>query len=299
MNRSSELEHFRTVRVKRDNLSKELRGWVSESVLDPIRDELAKDVWSDSQKVKQAHREYILNTLSNWLEKMGVEEEAEQVTIIGSITTYQYAKDSDIDVNVVIDIPEKELNELLPMLPNGTLLPGTNHPVNYYLAKDAGENVSKKDSAYDLLNNKWIKKPKLSDVEVPYSYILEIAKFFMAGIENRISEYERDKHELDLYKDYLKEADTKIDIDELENVIDLKEMEIKADLDSLYVALKMVKGFRKEAFEDEYEPSFLITIETKKPDFRIENLVYKMVERFGYLDKLQKYKKIRKEQKGE
>jgi len=276
--------------------SAEVAGWMGESVLDPIRDHLAKDVWiDDGNRLMPKHKKYILDTLNKWLKKMDIDVEPSQIAIIGSIAGYQYAKNSDIDVNVVIDISEEKMKELFPLLPNETPLPGTQHPVNYYLAQDAGENVKKKDAAYDMLADKWIRKPKMSDAKVPYSYVLEISKFFMAGIESRINEYERDKRELDLYEDYLKDADTKIDIDELTSMVEVKKTEIKADLDALLVALRMVKGFRKEAFEPDYEPNFLITMETKNPDFRMENLVYKMIERFGYLDKLMKYKKLHKE----
>lgn len=283
-------------RKPQEDFSEEIRGWMDESVLDPIRDHLAKDVWIDNgNKLMPKHKKYILDTLDKWLEKMEIDVKPSQIAIIGSIATYQYAKNSDIDVNVVIDIPDDKMEDLFPLLPNETPLPGTQHPVNYYLAQDAGENVKKKDAAYDVLEDKWIKKPQKSDAKVPYSYVLEIAKFFMAGIESRINEYERDKRELELYEDYLKDADTKIDTDELTSMIEVKKTELKADLDALLVALRMVKGFRKEAFEPDYEPNFLITIETKGPDFRMENLVYKMIERFGYIDKLMKYKKLHKE----
>lgn len=283
--------------VSNSDKVRELSDWgiLSESALDPIRKVLAKDVWNDD-KIKPKHRKYILDTLSKWLKKMGVDKEPSAVAIIGSITTYQYADNSDIDVNVVIDVSESELDELLSFLPNEIPLPGTKHPVNYYLAKDAGENVKGKLSVYDLLNNKWIKRAKASDITVPHSYVLEIAKFFMAGIDNRIAEYERDKQELVLYEDYLKDKEIEIDVDELEPMIETKKIELKADLDSLYVALKMVKAFRGKAYEEDYESDFLISIESTNRDFSINNLVYKTIERFGYLDKLIKYKRIREEE---
>jgi hypothetical protein len=271
---------------------------MSESVLDPIHKELAKDVWvEDGERIKPKHRKYILETLEKWLKRMGVDAEPKQISIIGSITTYQYTDSSDIDVNVVIDISDEKRKELIKLLPNEIPLPDTKHPVNYYLAADAGENVKKKDSVYDLLNDKWIKKPKEEDVKIPYSYVLEIAKFFMDGMDDRIAEYERDKKELELYKAYLEDKSIKIDVDEIEQIIEIKEIEIRADLDAIYVALKMAKAFRGEAFEDDYEPNFLITIESTNRDYSVNNLVYKTIERFGYLEKLSKYKKIREKVK--
>lgn len=266
---------------------------LSESVLDPVHNTLAKDVWNRNNKLKEKHRRYIIDTFNDWLDTMGVEEDPKDIVIIGSITTYQYSKYSDIDVNVAMDLSDKKRSELLKYLPNGTNLPDTNHPVNYYLSKDAMENVEIQKSAYDVLNDKWLKEPKKEDVSFPYGYILEIAKFFMDGVDERIAEYERDKKELDLYKEYQKDEEIQMSETEVQKVIEQKRLEIKADLDALYVALKMVKSFRGKAFEEDYEPHFLISIESANRDFSVNNLVYKALERFGYLDKLKKYKEER------
>src|SRR6056297_1464274 len=105
-------------------------GNVDESVLDPVHNTLAKDVWTRGNKLKSEHREYILKMLNDWLDKMDIEKDPIQVAIVGSITTYQYSKYSDIDVNVVIDLSSDERKELIKYLPNENPLPGTNHPVN-------------------------------------------------------------------------------------------------------------------------------------------------------------------------
>lgn len=265
-------------------------GNINESVLDPVHNTLAKDVWNRNKKLKEKHRRYIIDTFNDWLDTMGVEEDPKDIIIIGSITTYQYSKNSDIDVNVAMDISDEQRDELLKYLPNGSNLPDTNHPVNYYLSKDAMENVEKQKSAYDVLNDKWIKEPKEEDVSFPYGYILEIARFFMDGVDERIAEYERDKKELDLYKEYQKDEEILMSDVEIQKVIEQKKLEIKADLDALYVALKMVKSFRGKAFEEDYEPKFLINIESANRDFSVNNLVYKALERFGYLDKLKEFK---------
>lgn len=277
----------------------EYEQWVSddtdslkESVLDPVHNTLAKDIWARDLKLKDKHRDYILNTLREWLDKMEIEKEPTQVAIIGSITTYQYSKMSDIDVNVVVDIPDSKRKELIKFLPNETPLPDTQHPVNYYLAADAGENVRKKPTAYDVLNDKWFegKKPKKEQVEYPYGYVIEIARFFMDGIDERIAEFERDKIEYELYKDYRDNEDVQMSREEIQKAIEQKRLEILADLDAIHVAHKMAKAFRGKAFEDDYEADFLIDIHSANRDFSVNNLVYKALERFGYLEKFKKYK---------
>lgn len=291
------------IKLKQTELDKkhetEYEQWIGrdanplgESVLDPIHNTLAKDVWTRDLKLKDKHRDYILGTLREWLDKMDIEKEPTQVAIIGSITTYQYSKISDIDVNVVIDIPDSKRDDLIKFLPNESKLPGTQHPVNYYLAADAGENVRKKPSAYDVLKNDWFpgKRPKKEQVEYPYGYVVEIARFFMDGIDERIAEFERDKIEYELYKEYKDNKEIQMSPEELQKAIEQKRLEILADLDAIHVANKMVKAFRGKAFEEDYEPDFLIDIHTTNRDFSVNNLVYKALERFGYLDKLKKFK---------
>ena len=65
--------------------------------------------------------------------------------MIGSILTKRYRNDADLDINVLFDVPEekqeeerlrlskKYLSSSNPDNIQGKLIPGTKHPVNYYL----------------------------------------------------------------------------------------------------------------------------------------------------------------------
>lgn len=282
-----------------DDRERELKKWMGESVLDPVHKELDQSVWGKDKKIKKEHREYILNKLEKWLEKIGIDKKPDGVYIIGSITTYQYSTISDIDVNVVIDLTKKQIEELIEFLPNESILPGTSHPVNYYLTNDNGASVKRAKTSYDLLNDKWIKEPNKDKVEYPYNYIVEISKIFISGLDERIAEYERDKIEYELFNEYKKNKDLDISSDEIEKALEIKKLELEADLDAIYIGYKLIKSFRREAYEDDYESDFLIDIKFKDSDYSINNLVYKTIERFGYIDKLKTYKKIREEFKKE
>ncbi len=262
-----------------------------ESALDPVHQDLCKDVFN-GMTLKKELRKMIMDNFNQWLDD---DFEIKKMCVIGSITGYQYTEFSDIDVNVVLDATENEISKLAKILPNGNLW--QNHPVNYYLTIN-DKNIMAAEAIYDLLEDKWIKKPMKESIEVPVAYALEISKFFMDGIDLRISEYERDKKELDMLQDYLKENDIAVDKNDIQQKIVLKEEEIKADLDSIYIGHKMAKSFRKEAFEGE-EADFLIDIKASHPNKSINNVVYKLLEKFGYFDKLNKYEKIRKEMKDE
>lgn len=265
---------------------------LNENALDPIRKELCPELFiKNSEIVKSNVKNYIIDTIIKWMIAHDFSEKnIKSVYIIGSSVGYQYSETSDVDVSVEVDF---EIGGLWTQLPNGNTLPGTKHPINFYLTKDKSD-VEKSDAAYDLKTDKWLKKPNKEKLNVPMSYLLEIAKFFIAGIEERLGEYSRDKLELETYKKYTPN-EIEIKQEELDEIISKKENEVLSDLDALYVAYHVIKGFRKEGFKEESEFDISIDINIKKPNFSVNNLVYKTLERFGYLDKLQKVVKEREQ----
>jgi hypothetical protein len=279
-----------------DSILKELEldGWMNESVLDPIHDKLCQEIWTREDKLKPEVKKFFLDSFEKWQKQLKKEFEIKSMTLMGSIATYQFSETSDIDIQVETNLSKKEISEIWYTIPKDIILPGSKHPMSYYITPDYAA-VDKSDVAYDVFNDKWLKKPKKSNVEIPFPYIVEIAKFFMAGIEDRIAEYEHDKSELEMYKSYIEDKEMEFEKDKVQKIVELKESEIKADLDALFVARHVVKAFRKEAYEkaESELPVFFIKIEAQNPNLSINNLVYKLMDKFGYLEKLEKYKDIR------
>ena len=54
----------------------------------------------------------------------------------------------------------------------------------------------------------------------------------------------------------------------------------------------MLKGFRNQAFRDGHAADLIIDIKSKG-NSSINNTIYKMVEKMGYFEKLEKYEKER------
>ena len=264
---------------------------LGESILDAPKKILDSSIWSNN-KFKSSYKKIIIDKINDFFEKNAKDAKIKKIFILGSITTFQYNDTSDIDVQVLTDMSDKAIKDIHTSLPNGWSLGDTDHPVNYYVV-NSEDNSNKSSTLYDLQNDKWIKEPKKSDIRIPNAYVLEIAKFFMDGIDLRIAEYERDKIELDQLKKQLKDQDTEIDIDELTQYIEQKTNEIKGDLDAIYVGHMMFKAFRKEGFARTEAPPFLINIESTDPNYSINNLVYKQLEAHGYMTKLQKYESLR------
>lgn len=266
---------------------------ILENVLDPVTQTRCKDLFigPDYQVLQTKVKNQILDPVYKWLEKMGYpyEEHVRSIHIIGSSVGWQYTNTSDIDVSIETDIDPAKIKQIWKLLPNGQLL--KEHPVNYYLTSDL-KDVSESENAYDVLKDVWVKKQNKEDIEkrVPFSYIMEITKFFLSGVDDRIQEYEADKVELDYLNSVSK--DDGVDEQEKQKLIAQKEAELKADLDSIYIAHLMLKGFRNQAFRDGHAADLIIDIKSKG-NSSINNTIYKMVEKMGYFEKLEKYEKER------
>lgn len=268
---------------------------VQESVLDTPKKSLSKEIFDKNLKVKERFRKEALDIFNDWKERFIPKAQIKGVYLIGSTTSYQYNDTSDFDVNVYTDLPDNNIRTYGRMLPNGSLLTGTRHPINFYLANETNA-IDKSPALYDLVANSWIREPKKDSIKVPHNYVLEVARFFISGVENRITEYEIDSKELEFMKNDLKDKDSEIDKEELTKRIAQKEEEIKADLDAISIAHKLIRAFRQEAFKEDYEPSFLIDIKMSgNPNKSVNNLIYKEFERLGFFNKLEKYEKIRDE----
>lgn len=256
---------------------------LSENILDPINKELSKDIFI-KEIMRGKVKFYLIDTIIKWLKKMGYEKEIiKSIHLIGSSAGYQYNETSDIDVSVETDIPIETIKKIWRMLPNGNTLPETKHPVNYYLTSNLHD-VETSDAAYNILKDTWVKKQKIEENIIPPSYALEIARFFIAGINDRLDEYNRDKQELEIYKKYNPE-EQEIKQEEIDDLISKKENEIKADMDSIFIAHNIIKGFRKEAY-DNNETNIMLDLKVKNSNNTINNIVYKTLEKFGYLDKM-------------
>lgn len=266
---------------------------LNENILDPVTQTRCKDLFigPDYQVLQTKVKNQILDPIYKWLEKMGYpyEEHVRSIHIIGSSVGWQYTNTSDIDVSIETDIDPAKIKQIWKLLPNGQLL--KEHPVNYYLTSDL-KDVSESENAYDVLKDVWVKKQNKEDIEkrVPFSYIMEITKFFLSGVDDRIQEYEADKVELDYLNSVSK--DDGVDDQEKQKLIAQKETELKADLDSIYIAHLMLKGFRNQAFRDGHAADLIIDIKSKG-NSSINNTIYKMVEKMGYFEKLEKYEKER------
>lgn len=258
---------------------------LNESILDPINKERCPDVFVNDV-MKASVRNFILKLAKDFQDQSEADFNFRALYLVGSTTGFQYSLTSDIDVTCMIDLPKDQWKDVSAITPKGILLPGTQRPVNFFLIMKEDEyDFNHAENVYDIQNNKWLKKTDKSNVKIPYPYIKELATFFMNGCELALSKYRQDKQELE---EYISLDPKRQEISETERAeaIDRKLVDFRNDLDLLKMAHHIIWSFEREGYEN---MPFKVSIELEKnddPRYSVNNLVYKMIDRFGYLDRL-------------
>ena len=269
-----------------------------EAVIDIPRKTYAPGVFNNSDTSEPTLKPSVKKMIYNQIEEFEKEYPVLNISLIGSILTHRYRNDADLDINVLFDVPkEKQEEERLrlskkflsannPDNIQGKLIPGTQHPINYYIITDKqtyDEQNKKADAVYDIEGNKFIKRP--DDFEF--------------NIDDYIDQFNRKVQELDVIKGELKRDI--IDYRELEelkpnDILNLQD-KIKDKLDEIEDSVEQivkvgdgVDADRRAAFDRDMSPD-----EIQK--FGIKNrlpkaVIYKMLEKYHYLKFYKKCKKI-------
>ena len=187
---------------------------VVSNILDEIHEGLDPDVFDDAKakepKLKPAHRKWIIARVEQTLEKAGYKDHRKWLGLVltGSLTTYQYSDESDVDISLFVDsdrFPDWSRAEMIGVVVehiDGTKLPGTPHPMQGFVVPPE---VKREDlyapglrSGYDLYKDEWIVPPEKGrshDVKSEYNgyyiYALESADKMQ-----RLLEHEPEKAKL-------------------------------------------------------------------------------------------------------
>jgi hypothetical protein len=181
------------------------------NILDPIHAELDPLVWdnpaSDKPVLKPVHAHWIKTQVYKTLEDAGYTDVEKWLSLVftGSLTTYQYSANSDVDISLFVDtkvFPEWSRAEMIALMVqklDGRTLPGTPYPLQDFVV---GEGIKPSDlykpglrSGYNLDNGKWIVPPDRAhahDVKAQeggfYAWALQ-----MADKMERLLRYEPDQ----------------------------------------------------------------------------------------------------------
>ena len=78
-----------------------------------FNDQLNPRLWDASEHLRPEVRERLLEIADDFRETLGVSDlELKDITISGSNAAYTYTPNSDIDLHLVVDLPEADRNEV-------------------------------------------------------------------------------------------------------------------------------------------------------------------------------------------
>ena len=268
------------------------KDYIKESIIDIPRQRYAPGVFDDADtnnpKLKQSVRDIILNQIDKFQEKYPVKK----YSLIGSILTKRYRDDADLDMNILFDVPEKDREEARKELAsslrsiNGKLIPGTKHPINYFVITDPElkkKNDAMADGVYDIDENEFVRRPT-EDTFDPEKY--------EADFQKKVKEIDVVKGELarDLI-DYeeLKGLSTD-DVLNLQDKINSKLEEIEDSIEVLVDIGDDVVKQRQSAFNDDMTPEEIRQFGKKHK--LPKNIIYKYLEKYHYLKFYRKCKEI-------
>ena len=256
---------------------------IQEAVIDIPRRTYAKGVFDNADTDNPKLKQTVLDIIENQIKQFNDIRPVLKYSLVGSILTKNYRDDADLDINVLFDVPlpdrdviRKELAKSLRNI-NGTLVPGTKHPINYYIITDPNvkeTNDKMADAVFDIKNNTFIRKAK--------EFIFDV-KRYVADFEKRVREIDVVQGELkrDIidYKE-LKELNPD-DILNLQELINEKLDEIENGIKQLIDIGNTVLKDRADAFSTDMTPEEIKTFGRKNQ--LPKNVIYKMLEKYHYL----------------
>ena len=269
-----------------------------ESIIDIPRISYAPMVFDNANTKNPKIKPSVIKMIEAQLVEFEKEYPVLKYTLIGSILTKRYRDDADLDINVLFDVPEdKREDERLRLSKKflsvantdniqGKLIPGSKHPINYYIItdKETYEDQNKKaDAVFDIKRNIFIKRPE----------------DFTFDMDLYIKDFNKKVQEIDVVKGELKRDI--IDYDELKELkpddilnlqykINEKLEEIEDSISDIIKIGDDVALDRRAAFDSDMSPDEIrkYGIKNRLP----KNVVYKMLEKYHYLKFYKKCKDI-------
>ena len=268
-----------------------------ESIIDIPRKTYAPGVFDNADTENPKLKQKVLDMIDKQIKEFEKLAPVVSTSLIGSILTKRYRNDADLDINVLFDVPEDEQEErrvqysgLLKDI-NGKNVPGTEHPINYYVITDPkvlDNNNRKADGIFSIKDNNWIKKPD-EDTFEPEKYEAEFQK--------KVQELDIIKGELkrDIV-DYqeLKQL-TNNDVLNLQSLVNDKLEEIEDSIRRLKEIGDKLTNDRRDIFSREMTPDEIR--EFGKQNKLPKNVIYKMLEKYHYMKFYKYLKKILEDDK--
>jgi len=134
--------------------------------------ELNSKFWNNLE-FNQEIRKKLLKIANDFYESLDINIPIDTIKLTGSIANYNYHKDSDLDVHIIIDFNEYdgEKDILLNLLQSKTFIWNLKHDINIkgadvelYIQDKSEKHIS--TGLFSLTDNEWVKEPKYTDPDV-------------------------------------------------------------------------------------------------------------------------------------
>ncbi len=263
-----------------------------ESIIDIPRRTYAPGVFDDADTENPKLKSKVLDMINKQLDEFEKYHPIKKYSLIGSILTKRYRDDADLDINVLFDIPESERENALEALRknlknvNGKEVPGTKHPVNYFVIADPKlkeKNDSMADAIFDIKANKFIRRPEKETFD---------KNKYEKDFQKRVQEIDIVKGELvrDII-DYKELSGlTTNDVLDLQELIAGKLEEIEDAIETIIKIGDKTIEDRRDAFANDMSPDEIR--EFGKKHKLPKNVIYKMLEKYHYLKFYKKCKEV-------
>ena len=271
---------------------------MNESVIDIPRRTYAPNVFDDEDTDNPKIKATVKAQIDKQIKEFEKEYPVLEIGLIGSILTKRYRDDADLDINVLFDVPEdkqeeerlrlskKFLSAKNPDNIQGMLIPGSRHPINYYIITDKetyDDQNEKADAVFDIQKNKFVKRPE--------DFTFDI-NLYLKDFEKKVQEIDVIKGELKrdvIDYDDLTELEPR-DVKDIKDRIESKVQEIKKDLEDIIDIGDTVDAERRAAFDRDMTPDEIRSygIKNRLP----KAVIYKMLEKYHYITFFKRCKKI-------
>ena len=224
-----------------------------------LQDDLNRNIWDEDDKLKKDISDQLITIANDFFDNLELDTEIKDIVFCGSLTNYNWSKYSDIDLHLIIDFSDvdknKELMDLLCDLAKKVWNEQHNIKIKGFDVEIAIQDKSE--------FNEEIKLPKLGSA---YSVLKN----------NWIKKPNKEKFEIDESLIKKKSGYLMDRIKELENDFKNK-VTYKEISPRLKKTWDKIKDGRKAGLDREGELS-------------IENLVFKLLRRNGYIQRLMELK---------
>lgn len=241
-------------------------------VIDRPRKELDPQIWRPDNTMREPVKDHILDMVDR-VQPYG---EIQNITLIGSIATYNWDETSDIDVNVLLDpYSDEDLDsarKVARTIMATEMLPDTDHPMSLFVMTDPYD-MENSEGVYDIDTDEWTKGPGTTSLDID-KYLSQFESQ-VSSLDLTFAELDRDIIDYDIILNL-----SKGEGDDMDLKLQDKVREIDKDIAMLAGEYSILASARRDIFGKGLSPQQIAEYGTKSA--LPENVIYKLLHRYYY-----------------